>query len=320
MLGVVTRLGALFNGAPEYEELERFRLNLIVVRHAERSDKVDKSDFQQTAKTKGVWPGDPWLTKKGKFEQSPAMAKAVSKSLEGHEDKFKAIYVSPMQRTLATAEPLCQAMNKPLVTVKSLAYAAAVIRFWLKNEEKIDDLLPQLAYFKKDHYERMQNVEYRNLEASYDHWHRYFKDDERCWHDLWKHWLMNAAWRERDPMTGEANMIVVSHRELIYGLMELATNVKRRDITKPDYASAASFTMDIVLRKNKRDKKGRRTLNLENVRMVHKATNDVFDASFLGNPSVKSASAPIESEQVAHECQEHREPVSEAGRLGEFVV
>ena len=230
-------------------------MNLIIIRHAERVDETDtqsRQEFGRAVACKQVWYGDAWLSQNG-FLQAAAMAEKVSRSLASREHLFSKVFVSPLQRTISTAEPLCKALDKPLAATKSLAFAKALMDHARENNDDISACFSQMALYKYD-FQPKEGVVYEMEKALDQSW-------QKCIVRLAR------AEFEKNSSTGRANVLLVSHRELVHALANLASNAES---FRPGYATATAFRISITAQDI-----------ICNIQLVLPPTDEVFDASFL---------------------------------------
>ena len=245
-------------------------INLIVIRHAERVDETDQRNvFTQAVKNAKAWHGDPWISQSG-FAQAAKMAEVVAKSLGSRKDTFSKVYVSPLQRTVATAELLCKALDKPLAATKSLAFAKALIDYGASHNGDISNCFEQMAFYRYD-FEPKKGICY---------------DIDKVLDKSWQKCLVRLARAEFEAnissntsstihtsssdgeiKVGRANVVVVSHRELVHELASLASNTQS---FRPGYATATAFRIKISAHDSICD-----------IQMIMPPTDEIFDSSFL---------------------------------------
>jgi broad specificity phosphatase PhoE len=150
------------------EKKEREMKKLIVIRHGERIDEVDRNSWSrychETYRTerqreeRGEGPHylsrfyDPYLTKEG-CEQAQEVADKIVEEIEGEE--IPVIYCSKLVRAVQTAYYIALRLSKPIVVSKGFAMTSAAVeevgeQFQFVTIDEIRELCPGVEWIDGD--------------------------------------------------------------------------------------------------------------------------------------------------------------------------
>lgn len=174
---------------------------LIVVRHGERMDESDPTDwynycrnnFDNTSSEFRSRISDPYLTRDG-FIQAQQVAERILIELEGVDIPY--IYCSKLIRAVQTAYFIALRLSKPILLSKGFALTAAAVdevgdSFEYLSMEKIRELCPDVELIDGDAEDNTAGVVVPS----------------QIWHHSLKHAIENHS-----------ISVVVAHRETIRNL------------------------------------------------------------------------------------------------------
>jgi len=176
-----------------------------LIRHGQRYDEVPGNDWDSICQSRWF---DPPLTVTGGKQ-----AHKVGQFLVAQDIKFSAIYVSPLLRTMQTAEPIGRALNLPLQPVFGISHcAAAVEAIGLK---KVPFLTP------KDFSKHCPTAKIEKFDTTYEN----FTDS--CSRLAQKH--MSST---------QEHVIIVTHRE---GIRDMTLMASGKRLIGIPYCAIAKF-------------------------------------------------------------------------------